>query len=62
MTDRNERQTCLSRAAHCEAHATQIDEKITAMTNEAREYRALAERLRGRAALLATDGGTNGEA
>lgn len=55
MTDRDERQICLSRAAHCEAHATQIDEKIKAMANEAREYRAVAERLRGRAALFGED-------
>ncbi len=50
-----EADTCLFRAASADAAATLIEEKIFAMENEAKQYRALAERLRGRAALLATD-------
>lgn len=52
MSDRDEVAVCLSRAANSEAAAMRIDEKVFAMENEARQYRALAARLRARALLI----------
>lgn len=56
---RDEIQICLSRAASSEFSASQNDRQIERLQREALEYRALAERLRARAALLGSQHGSN---